>query len=88
MTIAKNVTSYHRVYFDDLNGKRENNLNIVVIAIIFMVLEAKCPECGRSAKVDDDIAEVKCEYCGFHVLYDEYIEIMKDRAVSMVDDFK
>lgn len=53
-----------------------------------MVLEAKCPECGRRAEVDDDMTEVKCKQCGFHALYEEYIEIMKGKAVNMADDFQ
>jgi len=53
-----------------------------------MVLEAKCPECGRKAALDDDSYEVNCSYCGFHAQYDEYIEIMKARATAMTDDFQ
>jgi DNA-directed RNA polymerase subunit RPC12/RpoP len=53
-----------------------------------MVLEAKCPECGRKAALDDDSNEVSCSYCGFRALYDEYIEIMKARATVMTDDFQ
>jgi DNA-directed RNA polymerase subunit RPC12/RpoP len=53
-----------------------------------VVLEAKCPECGRRAEVDDDMTEVKCKQCGFHALYEEYIEIMKGKAVNMADDFQ
>ncbi|MFZ0511499.1 MAG: zinc-domain-containing protein [Candidatus Nitrosopolaris sp.] len=53
-----------------------------------MVLEAKCPECARRADLDDDTKEVNCSHCGFHALYDEYIEIMKGRAAVMADDFQ
>jgi DNA-directed RNA polymerase subunit RPC12/RpoP len=53
-----------------------------------VALEAKCPECGRRAEVDDDMTEVKCKQCGFHALYEEYIEIMKGKAVNMADDFQ
>jgi DNA-directed RNA polymerase subunit RPC12/RpoP len=53
-----------------------------------VVLEAKCPECGRRAEVDDDMTEVKCKQCGFRALYEEYIEIMKGKAVNMADDFQ
>jgi tRNA(Ile2) C34 agmatinyltransferase TiaS len=51
------------------------------------VLDARCPECGKRAKVNDGMSEVKCEYCGFQATYDEYIEIMKSKAESMADDF-
>jgi tRNA(Ile2) C34 agmatinyltransferase TiaS len=53
-----------------------------------VVLEAKCPDCGKRAEVGDDMIEVKCKQCGFHAPYDEYIEIMKGKAVTMADDFQ
>jgi DNA-directed RNA polymerase subunit RPC12/RpoP len=53
-----------------------------------VVLEAKCPECGKRAKVDDDMVGVKCEQCGFYALYEEYIEIMQGKAVNLADDFQ
>ena len=54
----------------------------------YMVIEAKCPQCGKRAEIKEDMSEVECKQCGFHVLYDEYIEIMKGRAVNMADDFQ
>ena len=71
-----------------IRNKLKSNLDIPVNDIIFVVLEAKCPECGRRAEVDDDMTEVKCKQCGFHALYEEYIEIMKGKAVNMADDFQ
>jgi DNA-directed RNA polymerase subunit RPC12/RpoP len=53
-----------------------------------MVLEAKCPKCTRRAELDDDMKEVNCSHCGFHALYDEYIEVMKGRAAVMADEFQ
>jgi tRNA(Ile2) C34 agmatinyltransferase TiaS len=53
-----------------------------------VVLEAKCPDCGKRAEVDVDMAEVKCKQCGFNASYDEYIETMKGKAVTMADDFQ
>ena len=53
-----------------------------------MILEAKCPDCGKRAEVSDDMSEVKCKECGFHVSYDEYIEMMKGKALSLADDFR
>jgi ribosomal protein L37AE/L43A len=53
-----------------------------------VVLEAKCPQCGRKAHVDDDMEKVKCEHCSFSSTYDEYLEIMKGKAVMMADDFQ
>jgi DNA-directed RNA polymerase subunit RPC12/RpoP len=53
-----------------------------------MVLEARCPNCGKRAEVDDEMSRVRCKQCNFHVSYDEYIEIMKGKAVTMADDFQ
>ena len=53
-----------------------------------MVIEAKCPQCGKRAETKEDMSEVQCKQCGFHVLYDEYIEIMRGRAENMADDFQ
>lgn len=52
------------------------------------MLEAKCPQCGRKAMVDDDMEKVECEHCGYASTYDEYIETMKGKAVMMADDFQ
>ena len=53
-----------------------------------MVLEAKCPQCDKRAEVNDDMSRVECKYCGFELSYDEYIEVMKGKAVTMADDFQ
>ena len=53
-----------------------------------MVLEAKCAQCGRKAEVNDEMTEVKCKYCDFHISYDEYIDIMKGKAVNIADDYQ
>lgn len=53
-----------------------------------MVLGAKCPQCGEKAKVDDDMSKVTCENCGFCVQYEKYLEIMKERAVGITDEFQ
>jgi ribosomal protein S27E len=52
------------------------------------MLEAKCPDCGKKALVDDDMTEVKCSHCGFVASYDDYIEIMKGKAVDFADNFQ
>ena len=56
--------------------------------MITVVLEARCPECGKKAMVNDDMSEVKCGHCGFAASYDDYIEIMKGKAVGMADSFQ
>ena len=52
------------------------------------MLEARCPKCGNKAQVDDDMSTVTCSHCGFTAPYDEYIEIMKGKALTLADDFQ
>lgn len=52
------------------------------------MLEAKCPECSKKAKVDDAMSRVECRHCGFSASYDEYIEIMKGKAVDLSANFQ
>ncbi|HEY7733969.1 MAG TPA: zinc-domain-containing protein [Nitrososphaera sp.] len=52
------------------------------------MLEARCPECGKKAQVDDEMSKVECAHCGFSRSYDEYIEIMKGKAVDIADNFQ
>jgi Zn ribbon nucleic-acid-binding protein len=52
------------------------------------MLEAKCPECGKRAKVSDDMSAVNCDHCGFHAAYDDYIEIMKEKAQNLSEEFQ
>ena len=52
------------------------------------MLEAKCPECSKKAKVNGDMSEVKCDYCGFSAAYDDYLGIMKGKAVDIADNYQ
>jgi hypothetical protein len=52
------------------------------------MLEAKCPNCGKKAEVNDEMTEVKCRHCGFFAQYDDYIEIMKGKAVDISENFQ
>jgi hypothetical protein len=52
------------------------------------VLEARCPECGKKAQVDDEMSKVSCGHCGFTASYDDYIEIMKGKALTLSDDYQ
>ncbi|HXG05898.1 MAG TPA: zinc-domain-containing protein [Nitrososphaera sp.] len=52
------------------------------------MLEAKCPKCGKKAVVNDEMSEVKCSHCSFSATYDDYIEIMKGKAVDIADNFQ
>lgn len=52
------------------------------------MLEAKCPDCRKRAEVNDEMSEVNCKNCGFFASYDDYIEIMKGKAVDISDNFQ
>ena len=52
------------------------------------MLEAKCPDCGKRAEVNDDMTKVKCRHCQFFASYEDYIEIMKGKAVDISDNFQ
>lgn len=56
--------------------------------MLIMVLDAKCVTCSKNATVNDDMKEVSCTHCGFHSSYDEYIELMKEKALNMSTDFQ
>ena len=49
-------------------------------------MDAKCPECDLVAILDDD-SKIKCPHCNFESNYDDYIEIMKDKAMNMATDY-
>ena len=53
-----------------------------------MPVEAKCPNCGGRAEVNDNMDKINCKHCSFNSSYDEYIEIMKGRAVQIGDEFQ
>ena len=50
-------------------------------------MDAKCQECEQVAKTDDDLTKVICQHCNFESTYDEYIEIMKNKAINMATDY-
>jgi tRNA(Ile2) C34 agmatinyltransferase TiaS len=52
------------------------------------MLEAKCPQCGKRAEVNNDMSKVECRHCRFSASYDDYIEIMKGKAVDIADNFQ
>ena len=51
-------------------------------------MDARCPKCEKKAQVSEDMSKVKCTHCGYTATYDEYIEQMKERAGSIVTDFR
>lgn len=50
-------------------------------------MDAKCPNCEKVAILDEEIKFVKCPHCNFETDYENYLEIMKDRAVNMAFDY-
>jgi endogenous inhibitor of DNA gyrase (YacG/DUF329 family) len=52
-----------------------------------MIMDARCPECEKVAILDDDMKSVKCPNCNFEANYEEYLEIMKDKAINMGLDY-
>ncbi|MDX1372162.1 MAG: zinc-domain-containing protein [Nitrososphaeraceae archaeon] len=51
------------------------------------MLEAKCHKCNNKALVDDEMRIVSCQNCHSEISYDEYLEIMKNKAINMGFDF-
>ncbi|MFZ0264570.1 MAG: zinc-domain-containing protein [Nitrososphaeraceae archaeon] len=51
-------------------------------------IEAKCPNCTKRATVDENLTQVNCRVCGFTTSYEDYLEIMKSKAVQMADDLQ
>ena len=51
------------------------------------MLDAKCPKCDKMAEVNDEMTEVNCSYCLTKISYDDYIEIMKEKALNMGMEF-
>jgi hypothetical protein len=52
------------------------------------MLEARCPQCGKKAEVDDDMSKVTCKQCGYSSSYDSYLETMKGKALTLSDEFQ
>ncbi len=53
-----------------------------------IVMDAKCPQCEKVAILNDDVTIVKCPHCGFEAKYDEYLELMKQKIGTMVENFQ
>jgi len=63
-------------------------MNYVPFFATMKEIEAKCPNCTKKARADEDLTKVICRECGFTASYEDYLEIMKSKAVLMVDDFQ
>jgi hypothetical protein len=51
-------------------------------------MDAKCLYCNSKAHFDIDLNKIICSKCNKEIDYDEYIENMKDKALSMADEFQ
>ncbi len=50
--------------------------------------EAKCPNCSNRAIVDEPMTKVTCRACGYTSSYEDYLELMKSRAVQMAENLQ
>ncbi len=50
-------------------------------------MDARCPECQKVAVLDEDMKSVKLPYCNFETDFENYLEIMKEKAVNMAIDY-
>ena len=51
-------------------------------------MDARCVNCNNKANFDIEKNEIKCEKCGMKIDYDEYIEQMKEKVVTLADNFQ
>lgn len=66
-----------------------NKLFMMRCALLsYRMLEAKCHKCNKSAQVNDDMTMVSCPNCLSEISYEEYLEIMKNRAINMGFDYQ
>jgi hypothetical protein len=52
------------------------------------MLDARCPQCGKKAQVDDEMSTVTCQHCGFTSSYEDYLETMKGKALTLSDEYQ
>ena len=83
MRIKSNVSSK---WTDPEAAHFSRNTNIVAQRGL-LVLDAKCPECAKKAQVNDEMSQVKCEHCGFRSTYEDYLEIMRNKAVNLGEEY-
>ena len=51
------------------------------------VLDAKCPTCSKKAQVNDEMSAVECKHCGYKSTFEDYLEIMRAKAVNLADEY-
>lgn len=53
-----------------------------------LIMDARCVNCNNKANFDIEKNRIKCEKCGMEIDYDDYIEQMKEKAVTLADNFQ
>lgn len=51
-------------------------------------MDAKCLYCNNKADFDIEKNKIICTGCGVELDYDDYIENMKEKAMSLADSFQ
>jgi hypothetical protein len=51
-------------------------------------MDAKCLYCNNKANFDIEKNKIICKKCNTEIDYDKYIETMKDRVLTLADDFQ
>ena len=41
-------------------------------------MDAKCPNCEMRAEVNDEMTKVKCKFCGYEDIFNEYMKKMEE----------
>lgn len=49
-------------------------------------MDAKCPNCEMRAEVNDEMTNVKCKFCGYEDIFNEYMKKMEERVSGIVFD--
>jgi hypothetical protein len=51
-------------------------------------MDAKCFNCNDKADFNIEKNKIICKKCNIEIGYDEYIENMKEKALSLADDLQ
>ncbi len=51
-------------------------------------MDARCIQCDYKAIFDIEKNKIICNKCNIEVDYEEYIEIMREKALSLSDNFQ
>ena len=51
-------------------------------------MDARCVNCNMKADFDIEENKVTCKRCGLEIDYENYLERMKEKAVTLADDFQ